>query len=184
MWGGGEGNWGCKREGQSIWQSSNVYVSIHVAFLRRCAGYLDRNEDERIRQVLHVGMKMALCCQKDERERVYYICGVFLDTRLSIGYVNGAGYIQEILKTQPNKSRVAKQYRGQGLSRWWFTSKPLVYWKSVCEPSWCRLFATVIVACDWDMRFSWWWRLRMHAGEQLDWGVFKLHYRPTCFNMI
>lgn len=43
-----------------------------------------------------------LYCQKNEHEHQTF-CRVFLDNKLSVGYVNGASYVQRILESRPSK---------------------------------------------------------------------------------
>lgn len=62
---------------------------------------------EKLLLVLLALIEMALLCQKDER--VYYMTRrVFVECKLSIGYLNVSGYIRETLKTWLRKSLTAQ----------------------------------------------------------------------------
>lgn len=73
--------------------------------------------------------------------------------------------------------------RDQVLSRGISTSMQSGSWNSVGEPIWCRLCANITGVWDWNIPFSWWERLVMHARWCLSWEAIILQYSHICFQM-
>lgn len=99
---------------------------------------------EQVCQVVCVWTVMALYCKKDGH--FYHVLhGLIADSQAPLEIQSGAdtsqGYwIHGLVRYLWNN-----RYRVQGLLRGSFAFMDLSYSNSVCEPSWCRLIATIIV---------------------------------------
>lgn len=176
------GTW--MRESEMMKHSWNVYVSILVPFLRSCVGCSEGDGHEANTS----GATYGNCNVNELPEGLpcsLHVLSDFLGLQnCPLDMWKGQATSRRCWRHGLVNPLCYEQCSFQVLPRCSFTSTPLCYWKNVREWSWCPLCATTILACNWDMRFRWWWKLGMHERGQGKGRPLRWHYSPTYYTII
>lgn len=153
-WGRVEVSRNCRRGDKTTWASCSVYVSIFGAASRRWAGWAEEDWQKHVHQVLRAWMAMAQYWQRDDHVNHIFF-QVFVNSQMSIGCVNQAGYIGNILEARIRKTLIEQVVLSPSAFDLQLYFRALTVCPGKSEGQWScyPLFPTVILACDRYMPF-------------------------------